>query len=340
LDMVWTMRIQMQTWFYDGVFGFVGKITGWATTQVCVIVLGAEHCEYLRKALVLTLAVLILAFLMYGLDWLLRPIFYVFNRLHKGYRWARGIPDEVIIGSLAECEWRGPGTDNAVDNVFFKDVVRARSLTTRKPNHIVIERDGAFARIARSGGRTRQVSRFGQLWEVHEVVSASDNHIRRAIEAAPRLVCLCREMNCLQPEPAIHVKKYTGVDHDLVLNVRGENGSPTWWCCLKTCALIKRLRFGLCPWKREICCRRRKPKALASRARGEDKHPDSDSDVGEMGTCKAECIAWKDRRTGKPWCCQLGLAPMPLQMTSRTCWRTMRRCLTPQVSQSSGGRRK
>ena len=131
------------------------------------------------------------------------------------------------------------------------------------------------------------MSRFGQLWEVHEVVSASDNHIRRAIEADPKLVCLCREMNCLQPEPAIHVKKYTGVDHDLVLNVRDENGSPTWWCCLKTCALIQRLRFGLCRWKREICCRRRKLKSLTPRARGEGKHPDSDSDVGEMGTCKA-----------------------------------------------------
>ena len=31
----------------------------------------------------------------------------------------------------------------------------------------------------------------------------------------------------------------------------------------------------------------------------EAKHPDSDSDVNEHGTCKAECLAWRDRRSGK-----------------------------------------
>ena len=57
------------------------------------------------------------------------------------------------------------------------------------------------------------------------------------------------------------------------------------------------MRFGLLPKK--CCCKGRCPRRRATASLRPDKHPDSESEFEEAGSCKAECIGWRDRRTGK-----------------------------------------
>ena len=41
LERVMTIRIDLQSWFYEGAFGLVGRIMGWATSRNCTLTLGA-----------------------------------------------------------------------------------------------------------------------------------------------------------------------------------------------------------------------------------------------------------------------------------------------------------
>jgi len=195
-EWVMTYRIVFESWWGDGLFGIFGRVTSWASTQVCMIVLGKRSCDYVRTAVTLAFAVLILAGVLYGLDWLFRPLVYLVRRGYRLYRWCFGYGEDVAVGVLEDCEWRGPGAEAAVDNDFYRNVIRMRSIATRKPNHLLIQVDGAYARCSRSGARLRQISRFGQLWEATEVVSASSQALRRTIDGQPgKMICLCREMN-------------------------------------------------------------------------------------------------------------------------------------------------
>ena len=125
-------RLQLRAWYSDGLFGFIGRLTSWASTQVCMFTLGERNCERAIQFTSFVVALLLLAIICYGLDWLFRPFFYVVSRVYRCYRWVMGIPDEINVGTLNECEWRGPEV-TAVDNTFLKDHIRARSMQTRKP---------------------------------------------------------------------------------------------------------------------------------------------------------------------------------------------------------------
>ena len=67
------VRIQCEGWFSSGLFGVVTGATGWASSKICMIVLGKQSCEAVQNALTLISALLILGLLLYGIDWLLRP---------------------------------------------------------------------------------------------------------------------------------------------------------------------------------------------------------------------------------------------------------------------------
>ena len=245
---------------------------------------------------------LFFAVLVYDLDLLFRPFVYLFIKTRDAYRWVCGIKDEVTVVTLKELEWRGPSTAAPVDNDFYRDKIRARNLENRKPNHLVVAFEGGYARIARPAGRIRTVNRHGQLWDVGEVVSASSVALRRMLEAAPgKTLCLCRATVCAQDADALHIKAYAGIQENLELKLHGNVYSPValcggfWgrmWMRVRKgcgCSCIRTCTFG--------CCSRRRPPT--PHADGTARHPDSESEVEEMGACRADCIAWLERNGPK-----------------------------------------
>ena len=177
-EWVMTLHVQCQAWYGSGFFGFITKITAWASSQICMIALGKQSCETLQNGLTFLVACVVVVCVLYGIDWMLRPFVFLGARMYRLYRALRGVPDEITVSTLGDCDWRGPATNTPADNDFFRDKIRARSTVNRKPNHVVIEVNGSFARCSRSGSRIRQINRFGQPFEVHEVVSATTNALR------------------------------------------------------------------------------------------------------------------------------------------------------------------
>ena len=281
------MKLQTEAYWFtqvSGIFGFIGQAASWSTGKICMIALGTQSCERLQNALTLIFSFTVLVCILYGLDWMIRPLIFAGIRLYRAYRWVRGMPDEVVVGSVGDCDWRGPATEAGVDNDFYRNVIRARSLETRKPNHLVVYVDGQYARCSRAVSRVRQCTRHGQLWEIGEVISASTAHLRGVLEAQEKkLICCCRELVCTQPEIAEHVKIYTAVDADLVMDLHKESNSPTWLCCLKmrvmTSTCWSWAKRGCMPVKcRRGCCRCKRRRVVS----GSGKHPDSESEAEEM----------------------------------------------------------
>ena len=204
--------------------------------------------------------------------------------------------------TVRDCERRGPGPNRPVDNEYFRDAIRARSLENRKPNDVVVHVEGQYARLSRAGGAIRSANRHGQLWSVDDIVSASSQSLRRQLNAAPgRLRRLCRNNVCGQNEEALHIKAYAGIPHHCDLRIHGEQYSPAALCCTMGARLRNHLRKGLCssgccrrraqpPRPGVCCCSRRRPRA--PHLDGAARRPDSDSEIKEMGGCEAECLAW------------------------------------------------
>ena len=86
LEYILMLRIDLGAWFCNGAFSSVGGITGSAATQICNITLGRENCERVQQLLIFTTAVLLLACLIYGLEWICRPLVYAISRTYRLYR--------------------------------------------------------------------------------------------------------------------------------------------------------------------------------------------------------------------------------------------------------------
>ena len=291
LQWVMYLQIQCEGWFSSGLFGVIGRTTGWASSKICVIALGSQSCETLQNTLTFILALLILAMFLYGLDWLFRPVLWLLSRVGRLYRYLRGTPEDMTSSTLEDCEWHGPTTDMPANNDHYKDAIRARSPDSRKPNHLIICTNLGYVRCSRTANPVRTANRHGQLFEVDEVISASSQAARKEVtEQVGHKICLCRHLVCGQTENALHVKQYAGIDADLIMDLRDNSYSITWWCCIRTCRWVKAIRFGCMP---NMCRRRCKPcgKGRNAAAR-KGKHPDSDSEIEEESSCKADCVGW------------------------------------------------
>ena len=82
----------------------------------------------------------------------------------------------------------------------------------RKPNELVVQHAGGYARVSRTSGALRKTTRHGMIWVTDDVVEASRPDVRSALDEPPgRLLCLCRNADCSNPEAALHTKSYAGI---------------------------------------------------------------------------------------------------------------------------------
>ena len=245
------------SWASTGVMYAVNasvKILGWIIDNLGDLLCGEQLWS--RIKLVTTVLALVgsLAVILYGLDLVARPVVAIGRRLCGVWRRCRGTRGEIVHTRISDLDWRGPGTVNPVDNEFFRDSIRARSDTTRKPNNVVIQLDGQFARLARSGARLRAVTRHGQVWEISEVLSTSTRGLRdRLDDLDGKRVCLCRNVDCGSEED-LHVKAYAGLEENTVLDLSRAQTSPFCLCCSWMARCLWAVRVGCL----RACCRRRR----------------------------------------------------------------------------------
>ena len=288
--------------------------------QLGTALLGRPEWTTLKYTVYIIFLLVTLGVGLWGLDILLRPLIWIVTRTWKLCAWFRGRPATLIpTWTVHQLEWRGPGTRTPVDNDFFRDSIRARNLDNRKPNDLVVCVGGAYARVMRTSSGLRPVNRHGQLWEVEEVISSSSQALRRQLEAAPdKLLCLCRSSECGQTAECLHVKAYAGLQQNHVLLIHGEQYSPTALCCGLGGRVLHRVRTGVCGLRRTGCCYgccgcgcSRRRRGGGQHLDGTPRHPDSDSEVEEMGRCQAECIAWMERDGNKVTLLSKGACPDP-----------------------------
>ena len=245
---------------------------------------------------------------LYGLDLVLRPLCWC-CRLTGRFR-RRLCPRPVDGPQPTECselDWRGPGTQEEVDNDYYRDNVRGRN-AQRVSNHVVVIIDGKTARLERSDARQKPVNRNGLRYGYGAVVSCNRQALRQLLEEGPKdtqTVHLCRRHPCGEAEACrAHAVSYSSVDAEVSLNLYNQAwSSPLLSCCSGSLralwGLQRVLTRGLCGClcRRGICarcgCKRRRPSATTALG-GRVLHPDSESELEEGRRCQADCIAWRE----------------------------------------------
>ena len=108
--------------------------------------------------------------------------------------------------TVHDFDWHGTGTNQPATNEHFMDHVRKRNVKDRKPNDLLIQHEGAYARVTRSSKNMKVATRFGQPWDLGEVVSSTMGRLRAALEAAPQgNLCFCKQAPCANTVPAMHM---------------------------------------------------------------------------------------------------------------------------------------
>ena len=296
LGFSWFMELRL----FGSVANWTLRLLWWVIDQLGAVSWGAERWAAFKYTWYVAGLVVLLLILCYGLDRVCRPFIWIFLRARQAWVWLRGDPEKTVRLCVRDLDWRGPDTNQTVDNDYYRDSIRARSLVNRRPNHVVIVHEGHYARVARPSSRLKPVSRHGQLFEVGEVISVSHPAIRRTLASAPaKTLCLCRTTPCQCPDACMHVAAYAGISDTDELDLAQEVYSPLALCCSCLGRGLHAVRTGILRRCRPRCCCRRGccrlRRARAPHSDGTPRHPDSDSEVGEMGGCKAECIAWLDR---------------------------------------------
>ena len=186
----------------------------------------------------------------YSLTVLLTPVAWMmtpFGRLSRccSRRQVDALPPEVAAAIAPDrpapstMRWTGPGTGSEPSTEYYRRGIKGRG-AGRRPNHVVIRRDGQVARLQATEGAQRRIDRHGFTFAYSEVLGCTSRAWRRELDGQSE-VHLCRKASC-GFDHGCHVLEYAALDAGAIVDLQSY-AHPTplrflmlffgwWWRCL------------------------------------------------------------------------------------------------------------